>query len=409
MRLPTEKLGFSAMEAQMNAPKQIDSNTSQRFAQVPIQAIEGTCSGKLTPEVFRYYAWLCSVSDRQGQSWWSLGRQATLFNASPRTVRRWRQALTELDFVKLEPRYGHATRVTVVHHPQRSFTPDTPRPGGGTPGVREGGHPVSSITINKKNNTHSTTVVVSNGSANADPIAQNDDDRKRDELEEQFNKLSELAEKSGLPNFRYSRHWLFKPEQKYILSDLLNAPEAALHHGFVVIRDNYPNLQQPQRLVEILLDRVASFRPGVSTTKVQQSQRRNPRTPRTASNQNRRQHRKLYPDAVEPPDPPQPAKSHPVDVKIRSTWIQVLAAIQSKVPEPTFNRWFKSLGAKFDSGLFTVICDDDFDVDFTRKNFTSLLELYIQRHFERPFELQISCSQSELGRLDEHSCQGAVQ
>lgn len=395
----------------MNAPKQIDSNTP-RFAQVPIQAIEGTCSGKLTPEVFRYYVWTCSVSNRQGKSWWTIGRQANHFGASPRTVRRWRQNLTELGFIELEQRPGRATRVTVVHHPQRAFTqpsPDTPRPGGLTSDDREGGHPVSPITI-VKNNIPLTTVVVSKPPDDPDPVTDNDDDLEKNKLEEQFDKLCQIAEEFGLPNFRYARHWLFKLEQHVILTDLINAPKAALQHGFAVIRNNYPNLQQPQRLTEILLDRVASFRPGISTPKPQQPKRRNPRTPRTASNQKRRQQRKLYSDSVEPPAPPQPPKSHPVDAKIRSTWIQVLAAIQTNVPESTFNRWFKSLGAKVDPDrIFTVICEDDFDADFTRKNFTDLLKLYIQRHFQRPFELRISCPDSDSGHLDEHSCQGLLQ
>ncbi len=395
----------------MNAPEQTESKTP-RFAQVPIEAIEGTCSGKLTSEVFRYYVWLCSVSNRDGQSWWSLERQAGHFGASTRTIRRWRQALTEQNLVDLEQRPGRSTRATVLHHPQRFFssgdTPDTGCPGGGTPGVREGGHPVSSITINKNNNPL-TTVVVSNASASSSPVTENDgDDPKRAELENKFEQLCNLAEESGLPNFRYARHWLFQPNQRRLLSDLTEAPQQALRHAFAVIRDNYPNLQQPQKLVQILLDRVASYRPGVSTAKVQKTEPRNPRTPRTASNRNRRQSRKLYPDPVEPSAPPEPAKQQSIDAKIRSVWIQILAAIQASpnVPDATFNRWFKHLGAKLDdSGIFTVICEDEFDAMFTRENFTPLLELFIKRHLHSSFKLKVV---SPLGEIDPSLNQSAV-
>jgi chromosomal replication initiator protein len=62
------------------------------------------------------------------------------------------------------------------------------------------------------------------------------------------------------------------------------------------------------------------------------------------------------------------------------TWEDVLGAIAEKVPQPTFERWFRPLTAeKFTSGEVTLVADDEFDALFIEKNFAQLIRLHLER------------------------------
>lgn len=72
------------------------------------------------------------------------------------------------------------------------------------------------------------------------------------------------------------------------------------------------------------------------------------------------------------------------------TWEDVLGAIAEKVPQPTFERWFRPLTAeKFTSGEVTLVADDEFDALFIEKNFAQLIRLHLERITGDAVSLQI--------------------
>ena len=58
-------------------------------------------------------------------------------------------------------------------------------------------------------------------------------------------------------------------------------------------------------------------------------------------------------------------------------WSEVLATIEERVTDSTYNRWFRRLGAYVDDQKITFICEDEFDAEFTEKNFSTLLAMVL--------------------------------
>lgn len=74
-----------------------------------------------------------------------------------------------------------------------------------------------------------------------------------------------------------------------------------------------------------------------------------------------------------------------------ATWKQVLTEIEQKVPEPTFNRWFRPLCAKQkNDGVLYLIADDEFDALFIEKNFAELIRLHLERIMGPNIDLNIT-------------------
>lgn len=71
-------------------------------------------------------------------------------------------------------------------------------------------------------------------------------------------------------------------------------------------------------------------------------------------------------------------------------WTDVLAAIQTKVPATTFNRWFRPLTPqKFTTSELCLLADDEFDAVFIERNFAQLIRLHISRIVGEDIELKI--------------------
>ena len=60
-------------------------------------------------------------------------------------------------------------------------------------------------------------------------------------------------------------------------------------------------------------------------------------------------------------------------------WEQVLENIEGEVEESTFNRWFKTMGARLEDGEVTVICEDEFDACFVKKNFEEFIRIQLEK------------------------------
>jgi len=74
-----------------------------------------------------------------------------------------------------------------------------------------------------------------------------------------------------------------------------------------------------------------------------------------------------------------------------ATWEQVLTAIEQRVPEGTFDRWFRPLSAKEDAdGSFSLLADDEFDAVFLEKNFSELIRLHLEQITGYRVELHIT-------------------
>lgn len=89
-----------------------------------------------------------------------------------------------------------------------------------------------------------------------------------------------------------------------------------------------------------------------------------------------------------------------------ATWKEVLTEIEQKVPEPTFNRWFRPLCAKQkNDGVLCLIADDEFDALFIEKNFAELIRLHLKRIMGPNIDLNIthgSSSEVQSGPEDVH-------
>ena len=90
--------------------------TKPSFVMVPSRSL----SAQISPQLFRYFCWLCNVADRKGVSWWSRRRTAELFGVTHRTVTVWRSTLESHDLISIRRRYGRASVLTVIDYP----TPD---------------------------------------------------------------------------------------------------------------------------------------------------------------------------------------------------------------------------------------------------------------------------------------------
>lgn len=72
-------------------------------------------------------------------------------------------------------------------------------------------------------------------------------------------------------------------------------------------------------------------------------------------------------------------------------WEDVLLAIQNRVPQTTYNRWFKPLTAqRLGEGELCLLAEDEFDAVFIERNFRELIRRHLSRLAGRDFQVSVT-------------------
>ena len=90
--------------------------TRPSYVMIPSRAL----SASISPQLFRYFCWLCDKADKKGVSWWSRRRTAELFGVKTRTVTVWRSTLEAADLIMITRRYGRSSVLTIADYPTSS-------------------------------------------------------------------------------------------------------------------------------------------------------------------------------------------------------------------------------------------------------------------------------------------------
>lgn len=365
--------------AEIDPIESTQPSTQKPFAQVTNRAIEDAMCGKLPLEVFRFYCWVCKVSNHQGRSWWSVKRQAEEFSVTTRTISRWRAVLVENRYLWLKKQMGRPTVAIVLDYPQRSAAneqlakratnstnsrvepveakpmseevtgetetnesseEDTPcHLEEDTPCHLEEDIADVTQTISKKNKQRTTAAAKSKPKPDIAAAANQGWSIER------WEHVCSVFADVGV-DLRGCRTYVFQRTGE--TEGLRTAWDGALRHSAWVLTGRIHRSQSPigaplrVTIAEEALDS-APARPEPEEEQV----------------------------SVDAPADKGPA-SEPSSFE---GWSVVLADIERRVPESTFNRWFKSMGARFDGGAVTVICEDEFDASFVEKNFTELIQI----------------------------------
>ncbi len=368
--------------AEVNPIESTEFLTQKPFAQVPNRAIEDAISGEIPLEVFRFYCWLCKVSNHQGRSWWSVKRQAEEFNVSTRTISRWRAILAEKRYIWLRKQMGHATITIVLDYPQRSAPTerstkvadndpttlgeetetkstrkDVDDPTKTTTCVEEDTScpveedtpcPVEEDTvgvtlkISKKNKQRTIAAAKTELTKEPDSAAATNWDGER------WEHVCSVFADIGV-DLRVCRAYVFqRPEET---EELRTAWDGALRHCAWVLAG---------RIQRSLTPIGAPLR----VTIVMEALDTAPAEP------------ELTEQVSEPQGVESPARRSQSNF---AAWAQILASIEEKITDSTFNRWFKYMGAELNNGEVTFVCEDEFDAGFVEKNFTELLQIHLKR------------------------------
>ena len=330
--------------------------TNKSFTQVPNRVLEGAIKGEISPEVFQYYCWVCQVSNRQGKSWWSVERQAKVFGVSTRTITRWRSSLVERGYTWLAKRMGQSTITIVVDHPQRPAGANeekqrTAEEDTRCPVEEDTRCPVEEDTadvvqtISKNNNQITIAAAETKTGAKSDLAAAaiSWDAERWDHVCQVFANVG--VDLSGCLAYLSQR-----PEKT---KALFEAWDGALRHSAWILAGRIRQSQEP---IGVPL-RVTIATEALDTA---------PSRPEAEPEEKRC-------ESVNPASAVEKPCSN------FDEWNEVLARIEAKVPEPTYNRWFGYLEARLDEQGVTIICDDEFDAEFSEKNFTELVQVYLKQ------------------------------
>ena len=328
-------------------------HTTEPFAQVPVRALEKVFQGEMGASVFFYYSWLCRISNSEGKSWWSIEKQAELFGVTPRTIMRWRSLLVEIGYINRTERRRNTPIITVVHHPQRLAALGKERHQAENPSALNQPTPKpdhQSDQTTPRSDIADVTIFAAASDTNETELTTDSDfaaAATADSTEKQWDRLCTIFGDVGV-DLRGCRAYVFqrlKQTQK-----LLDAWDGALRHAAWVllgrIRRSGSRIGAPLRIT-IAIEALETAPPMPLV-----EQKENQSKPANAP-------------IVEKP------------YSNFEKWSEVLATIEERVTDSTYNRWFRRLGAYVDDQKITFICEDEFDAEFTEKNFSTLLAMVL--------------------------------
>ena len=378
---PRRRVVSTATFAEVNPIKSTQTLTQKPFAQVTNRAIEDAISGKLPLEVFRFYCWVCKVSNHQGRSWWSVKRQAEEFSVTTRTISRWRAVLVENRYLWLKKQMGRPTVAIVLDYPQRSAANEQ-LVKGATNGASSRVEPVEAKSMSEEVTDETETM----RSSKEDMPCHLEEDTPC-HLEEDIADVTQTISKKKKQRTTAAET---KPETKP------NTAAAANHNW---------DMERWSHVCSVFSDVGVDFQECRAYVFQRPGETKGLRMAWDGALRHSawvlagRIHRSLTPigaplRVVIAEEALDTVSKEPEQTVIESTsetqtnrcpqpsfaaWTRVLKDIEERVPEATFNRWFGGIGACHDEKGVTFICEDEFDARFVEKNFSEMLKVHLEK------------------------------
>lgn len=335
------------------------------FAQIPRPVI---LDNRLSSPVFRFLCFLIDVGNEDGVSWYGSKKLGEIFNVSERTVGHWKKELVDLGYVSVKRRIGRSSVIRVLVLLSRD---NTPKP----PSVEQ--DPEAEPRKKAMDELCEEEEVLPEPEVQ-DPLEQEvelpDKNKKQTEqyptqqqpaeggkIDRAIEKLTQVAEQFGLAAFQ-SISALRQGGLRRLLEAIGGISLEALRFAFSFVESLRGTAKYPRTLkffLTLVVEKAALYREAKRPVQppVEESRKTSSGTVTGQAQENQ------WRGSVAP--------------ELEETWGKVLDEIQGMVPESTFNRWFANLGVEEGEDGVTVICQDEFDMVFTEKNFSDLIRIFL--------------------------------